>query len=187
MNLFKKLLLFGIFTVSSHNLQAQTFPSKSVDISIGLGISAASNDNDVSGSGFYAQGEFVYSFNTWFALRPYAGLLLTSSDNDDSLISSFESSANIALVGGKGRLTAPIPWVAPYIEIGIGASIGNIITRTAFEDIDTSGITYHIPFTLGLSLGKNNGVDVAFVYYFHPTANQFSGAASVGISIPLKK
>jgi len=90
------------------------------------------------------------------------------------------------LLGGKARITAPIPWVAPYVEGGIGASIGSFETVTPGTSLQASGLIYHIPFTVGLSLGPWHNVDVAFTYYFHPTVRQYAGAAAFGISIPLK-
>lgn len=83
-------------------------------------------------------------------------------------------------------MRAPIPYVAPYFEIGIGASIGKFETLTAFDDIDKSGIISHIPFAFGLELGKNNNVDLGFTYYFQPSVEQFAGAFAVGITFPLK-
>ena len=90
------------------------------------------------------------------------------------------------LLGGKARVKAPIRWVAPYIEIGIGTSIGKFETITAYDNIDKSGIIYHIPFSLGLELGRNNNVDLGLVYYFQPSVEQFVGAITVGITFPLK-
>ena len=89
------------------------------------------------------------------------------------------------LLGGKVRVRAPIPWVAPYVEIGIGTSIGKFETLTAFDNIDKSGIIYHIPFSIGLELGKNNNVDLGFTYYFQPSVEQYVGAIAVGITFPL--
>lgn len=87
-------------------------------------------------------------------------------------------------MGTKARFRAPIRWFAPYIELGIGASIGEFETFTAFTAIKKNGIIYNIPFSLGVELGRNNGVDLGFVYYFQPTVEQFLGAFAVGITIP---
>jgi len=45
---------------------------------------------------------------------------------------------------------------------------------------------YHIPFSFGLELGRNNNVDLGFAYYFQPNIEQFAGAFALGITIPLK-
>ena len=82
-------------------------------------------------------------------------------------------------------MTAPIPYVAPYLEIGIGASIGSFITFTPTTDIEKKGIISHVPFTIGLELGKNRDIDLAFVYYYQNSVEHFTGAAAIGISIPL--
>ena len=112
---------------------------------------------------------------------------MTSSNgkdlNDNPTNEKAESKA--FLLGGKARVRAPIPWVAPYVEIGIGTSIGKFETLTAFDNIDKVGIIYHIPFAFGLELGKNNNVDLGFTYYFQPSVEQFVGAFSVGITFPL--
>jgi hypothetical protein len=113
---------------------------------------------------------------------------LTSSNgkdlNDNPTDEKAESKA--FLLGGKARVRAPIPWVAPYIEIGIGTSIGKFETLTAFDNIDKSGLIYHIPISLGLELGRNNNVDLGFAYYLRPSVEQYTGAFAVGITFPLK-
>ncbi|MGB5377414.1 hypothetical protein [Muriicola sp.] len=76
--------------------------------------------------------------------------------------------------------------MAPFVEGGIGASIGSFETFTPIRDLQSANFIYHIPFTLGLALGPKNNIDVAFTYYFHPTVRQYAGAAALGISIPLK-
>lgn len=43
-----------------------------------------------------------------------------------------------------------------------------------------------MPFSLGLELGKNNNVDLAFTYYFQPSVEQYVGAFAVGLKFPLK-
>ena len=153
---------------------------------MGLGISTPFNDVDILGTGFYAQGEYVWAPTKWFSLRPYAGVIFTSTNDDDidDALRGSEVSANAFLLGGKTRVAAPIPWVAPYIEIGVGASIGSFETVTPFLSRKVSGLSVHVPFTLGLALGRNNNIDLAFVYYAHPSAEQLSGAFAVGFSFP---
>ena len=89
------------------------------------------------------------------------------------------------MLGGKTRIRIPIPWVAPYVEIGMGASIGKYRTQTAVDDIDKSGIIHHIPISFGVELGKNNNVDLGLAYYFQPSVEQYVGALAVGITFPM--
>lgn len=169
--------------------KAQFIKEKSINAQIGYGMSAPNNSADkIVSEGFFLQGDLVLKVLSWVELRPYAGLILTNSTgknlNGNPTNEKVESKA--FLIGGKTRLRAPIPWVAPYAELGIGVSIGKFETFTAFTDINKSGVIYHIPFSLGLELGRKNNVDLGFMYYFQPIVEQYAGAFSVGISIPLK-
>jgi hypothetical protein len=186
----KKALILIVILLISNFATAQFIKETSINAQIGYGITVPDNSEDnVINSGFYAQGELVLKVTSWLSLRPYAGLILTNSNekdvNDEPTDERAESKA--FLLGGKARVRAPIPWVAPYMEVGIGTSIGKFETVTAFDAIDKSGIIHHIPFSLGLELGKNHNVDVGFVYYFQPSVEQYVGALAVGITFPLNK
>ncbi len=177
-------LLLAIFAVSQTS--AQFIKEKSLDVSIGYGISVPYDDVDVEGSGFYLQGEYVLTLAKWLDLRPYAGLILAKTKNDNNL-PNYRSDANAFLIGGKLRFTAPIPWVAPYLESGIGASIGSFETFTVFTNITKSGFVFHIPVSVGLKLGPKQNFDFAFTYYFHPSVEQIAGGIALGVSFPLHK
>ncbi|MBR9757272.1 MAG: hypothetical protein GYB39_04260 [Algicola sp.] len=184
----KKTLIILIIVLTSNLAEAQFIKEKSINAQIGYGISVPYESvDDIANRGFFAQGELVLKVTSWFELRPYAGFILTSSNgkdlNDNPTDEKAESKA--FLLGGKARVRAPIPWVAPYVEIGIGTSIGKFETLTAFDNIDKGGIIYHIPFAFGLELGKNNNVDLGLTYYFQPSVEQFVGAFAVGITFPL--
>lgn len=181
----KNLLIFALLFVSVQLFAQQ---KRSIDVLIGLGITAPSENIEVFGQGFYLQGEYVYEISKWVDLRPYAGLILTKTVEPDlQQYKDFKVSTNAFLLGGKVRLTLPIPWVAPYIELGIGASIGKFKTITNKYHIEDSGLTYHLPFSLGIKLGKNHQTDLAFTYYIHNDKQQFAGALAIGFSIPLNK
>lgn len=184
----KKTVTIILIIFASAQVKAQLMKENSINISIGYGLSAAYDDVDIFDSGFYVQGEYVKSISKWFDLRPYAGLILIKSNGKDlnQNPTNYESTSNAFLMGGKARITAPIPWVAPYLEAGIGASIGSFKTLTPLTDIDKSGFILHIPFSLGLELGSKHNFDIAFTYYFQPSVEQFAGAAAFGISFPLK-
>lgn len=184
----RKTILLLLIVFTSSLAKAQFIKEKSIHAQIGYGVSAPNNSADeIVDSGFFAQGELVLKVASWVEFRPYTGFILTNSNgkdlNDNPTDEKAESKA--LLLGGKTRVRAPIPWVAPYVEIGIGTSIGTFETQTAFDNIDKSGIIYHIPFTLGLELGKNNNVDLRLAYYFQPSVEQYAGAFAVGITFPL--
>ncbi|WP_178984687.1 hypothetical protein [Winogradskyella helgolandensis] len=186
----KKALTILIILLTSNILSAQFVKEKSINAIIGYGISVPYDSmDDVADRGLLLQGELVLKVSSWFELRPYAGLILTSSNGKDLNNNPTDEIAESKafLLGGKARLRAPIPWVAPYLELGIGASIGKFETFTYYDDIDKGGIIYHIPFAFGLELGKNNNIDLGFTYYSQPSVKQFVGAMAVGITIPLKK
>ncbi|MCK0109088.1 hypothetical protein MWU58_07270 [Flavobacteriaceae bacterium S0825] len=181
----KKNLLLLIIVLTSNLVRAQFIKEKSINVQIGYGLSTPYNSVDeIVDDGFFAQGELVLKIASWVEFRPYAGFILTNSNgkdlNNNSTNEKAESKA--FLLGGKARVRAPIPWIAPYIEIGIGTSIGKFETLTTFDNVDKSGIIHHIPFSLGLELGKNNNVDLGLIYYLQPSVEQLSGAVAVGIT-----
>lgn len=181
----RKTITIILIILASTQVKAQLIKEKSIDVSIGYGLSAPYDDVDITGSGFYLQGEYVLGLVKWIDIRPYAGLILTKTDDNEQNASEYESTANAFLIGVKTRITAPIPWIAPYIEFGIGASIGSFETVTPYTNIDNRGLIMHIPFSIGLELGPKHNFDIAFTYYFHNSVEQFAGAAAIGISIPL--
>ena len=186
----KRNLIAFILILTSNLVEGQFIKEKSINAQIGYGLSVPNNSiDDIVDDGFFAQGELVLKATSWVEFRPYAGFIFTSSNGEDINGNPTDEKAESKafLLGGKARVRAPIPWVAPYIEIGLGTSIGKFETRTAFDSIDKSGIIYHIPFSLGLELGKNNNVDLGFAYYFQPSIEQYAGAFTVGITFPLNK
>lgn len=185
----KKAIILLLIILSSNLAKAQFIKEKSINAQIGYGLSTPYNSIDeVVATGILIQGELVLKATSWLEMRPYLGFILTNSNgkdlNDNPSDEKAESKA--LLIGGKARVRAPIPWVAPYIEIGIGTSMGRFKTFTAFDTIDKSGVIYHVPFAFGLELGQNNNVDIGFSYYLQPSVEQFAGAFAVGITFPLK-
>lgn len=160
---------------------------ESFAFSVGYGLSAPYDDVNVAATGFYLQGEYVLTLAKWLDMRPYSGLIFTKSNGEDlkENPTSYKATTKAFLFGGKTHIKAPIPWVAPYIEAGVGASIGSSRTLTPYTDIDKSGSILHIPCSIGLELGPNHNFDIAFTYYLHPSMKQFSGAVAFGISIPI--
>ncbi len=185
--ILRNILIVTIFTIFfSNQTQAQPRKGKFMDVSIGLGISAPFDDVDISGSGFYAQGEYVYGLTKWFGVRPYAGFVFTSPDKSNKYDRfGYKVTSSAFLFGAKTRVSAPIPWIAPYFEIGVGASTGTFVTYTPYVNIEEKGLLMHIPFSIGLALGRKHNYEIAFKYYYHPSVKQFSGAAAFGFSFPL--
>jgi hypothetical protein len=185
----KKILVFIILCLSSFQIEAQFVKKKSISANIGYGLSTPYYGGiDVIDSGLYLQGEFVLVIATWLDLRPYSGLILTKSNGKDinQNPTPYKATSRAFLIGGKARIKAPIPWIAPFAEIGIGSSIGNFETLSELSNITKSGIIYHIPFSLGLELGRDHNFEVGLTYYFQPTIEQYAGAFAIGLSIPLK-
>ncbi len=186
--LMKKIFLLLII-LTSYIAEAQFIKEKSINVQIGYGLTAPYNsEDDIVDEGFFAQGEFVLKIASWVDLRPYAGFVITNSSGKDlnNNPTNEKAETKAVLLGGKTRIKAPIPWVAPYLEIGIGTSIGSFETFTAFDAISKSGIIYHIPVSLGLELGRNKNIDVGLAYYFQPSVEQLAGAIAVGVRFPLK-
>lgn len=184
--------VFILFFSNLGNAQPRT--GEFINVSVGLGFSTsnytedygAQDELDIEGNGFYAQGEYIFGITKWFGLRPYAGLILTSADgNDQQNLPEYKVTTKALLLGGKARLCAPIPWVAPFIETGIGTSIGSFETFTPSTNFKKSGVLLHIPLSFGLALGPKNNIEIAATYYFTPAADQFSGAVAAGFTFPL--
>lgn len=172
---------------------AQPRIGESIHASIGIGFSDSyyiqdyGNYEDIGGSGFYAHAEYVLGVTKWFGLRPYAGIILTSNDKDEDQLNqhNYKVTSKAFLLGGKARLCAPIPWIAPFVETGIGASVGTFENYTPTTNIKKNGLLIHIPFSFGLALGPKNNIEVAATYYFHPAAKQFCGALAAGFTFPI--
>ena len=187
-HIMKKVLILLVILTSSL-AEAQFIKEKSINPQIGLGLSAPNNSADeIVDDGFFAQGDLVLKVASWFEMRPYVAFIWTNSNGKDlnGNTTNERAESKALLLGGKARVRAPIPWIAPYAEIGIGTSIGKFETFTTFDEIDRTGIIYHVPFSFGFELGRNNNVDLGFAYYFQPSVEQYAGAFAVGLTFPLK-
>lgn len=142
---------------------------------------------DVMGGGLYLQGEYIIGMKSWFSIRPYAGGIFTSVDKNQNLQNQpqYRVTTNAFLLGAKVRLCAPIPWVAPFIEGGIGTSIGKFETITPNVNFNKTDMLLHIPFSIGLAIGRNNNFEIGISGYFHPAAKQSSGVFALGYNFPL--
>jgi hypothetical protein len=182
------LIVTLIFSIVSNNAAcAQEKKSEYIQASIGLGLVAPNDEkSEVFGSGFYVQAEYVKNFSRFLAVRPYAGLIIASGNDKREGFQQYKIKSNAFMIGAKGRLSIPIPYVAPFLELGIGLSAGSFKTYTPNINKERTGIVPHIPFSLGFALGRNHEFETKFIYYFHDSVEQFSGAAAIGLSFPLK-
>ncbi|MBS7788047.1 hypothetical protein KIH23_12135 [Flavobacterium sp. CYK-55] len=178
------VIFFLLCTALTH---AQLEPGKYISVNVGLGLSAPDDDSEAGGTGFYAHGEYLVSVYKWFSIRPYVGLVNTNPLNPDRALDQlgYEVTTKALFFGSKIRLAAPIPYVAPFIETGMGLSVGAFKTYTEYTDINKKGVFTHIPFSMGLALGKHNNFELGFTYQFHQTVKQSSGTIALGYNFAL--
>ena len=184
---FFLILIFALFF--SNLAKAQT-KGNFIKASIGFGSSTShyeeENTEIIDGFGFYTQGEYIIGLTKWFSVRPYAGAIFTSTDEDKiKNPQGYRVETNAFLLGTKVRLCAPIPWVAPFIETGIGASIGSFETYTNYVDEKKSGLIAHIPVGFGLAVGPRNNVEIGVSFYSNLSTQQSFGGFTVGYFFPL--
>ncbi|WP_095928541.1 hypothetical protein [Flavobacterium sp. ACN2] len=189
--LFTFVLFISLF---SNHLRAQA-TGNFIKASIGYGSSSSyyiedygsQDEVDVMGGGLYLQGEYIIGLKSWFSIRPYAGAIFESVDKDQNLQNQpqYKVTTNAFLMGGKVRLCAPIPWVAPFIEGGIGTSIGKFETFTPNVNFNKSDVLLHIPFSIGLAVGRHNNFEIGISGYFHPAAKQSTAVFALGYNFPL--
>lgn len=175
--------------------KAQPQVGKFINATIGFASSSSyytedygSQDNlDVMGSGLFLQAEYVLGLKSWLGLRPYAATISTKIDGNHGQLNQpkYRVTTRALLVGGKVRLCAPIPWVAPFVEGGIGGSFGTFQTFTPAVNYKKDTVLMHIPVSFGLAIGRKNNLEIGFSGYFHPTAKQSNGAFTAGYSFPI--
>ena len=184
----RKTLTLLIIILASNFVNAQFIKEKLISAQVGLGRTAPNRSTDqVDDNGFFAQGELILKIASWVEFRPYTGFIRTSTDGKDFFGNPSDEKAisKALLIGSKARLLVPIPGLSPYIEVGIGTSIGRFVTSTTFDDIEKTGIIYHTPFTLGVVFGKKRKVDLGYSVYDQPSVKQIVGAFAVGITFRL--
>ncbi len=163
-------------------------PHHALGVSLGLGIVApTSADASGHGQGVVATGEYVFWPSSWFSPRLYAGLEVAPREHDcDRGVTPCDVSGEFGFAGAKGRLLAPIPWVAPYLELGLGAAAGHFSTRSGTSvDRVFDGVTYEVPFSLGLAMGSRRQFELGLQYLIHPEARQVGGGIGIGLRIPV--
>ncbi|MDR7371836.1 hypothetical protein [Flavobacterium aquidurense] len=191
----RKFFFITIFTLFFSNLSKAQTEGNAIKASIGFASSSsyyiesygAQDEVDVMGGGLYLQGEYIFGMTSWFSVRPYVGGIFTSVDEIPDLQNQpqYKVTTNAILLGGKVRFFAPIPWVAPFIEGGIGTSIGKFETLTPNVNFDKSDVLLHIPFSLGLAIGRKHNFEIGISGYFHPAAKQSNAIFALGYTFPL--
>lgn len=70
------LLLFCTVIASfftSYSTYSQPQKGKFINAAVGLGLTAPEDESDASGSGFYAQAEYIYAIRTWLSVKQFSG------------------------------------------------------------------------------------------------------------------
>ena len=158
------------------------------DFEVGFALSHwhAPDDADVNhglGGGGYVKVAYAYALTEWLSPRAYAGFDITGRGLH---CDSCDLRSALGFGGLAVRLTAPIPWIAPFVEGGIGAAFGTIHTKVDnYVDATYHGGYVQVPFSLGLSVGHHHQADVVLGVLYHPRADQIVYIFGFGIREPL--
>lgn len=186
----RSIFIFTVLVILLPNQTKAQTEGNFIKASIGFGSSTShykeENPEIIDGSGFYAQGEYVIGIKKWFSVRPYAGFIITSTSEDKvKNPQNYKVETKAFFLGGKVRFCAPIPWVAPFIESGIGASIGSFETYTNYVNEKKSGVVAHVPISFGLAIGRKNNIELGVSFYSNLSTQQSFGGFTAGYSFPL--
>lgn len=162
-------------------------PLRLLQVLGGVGVTFAEDQDRYSGQGLggYLGAELVFRPGSFFQPRLYAGALATFPDADSCRAAPCDVESKIFFLGAKVRLMAPIPYVGPFVDVGLGASLGYLRTLDLDHDERVRGAAFHIPFALGLAIGKRHELDLSFSYLVHPAQDQVAGAFAFGLGFPL--
>jgi hypothetical protein len=163
---------------------AQAEPDQALGLTAGFAVAVPDSDarRNGGGAGAMLMAEYVKWPGNWFSPRGYAGAVFTSpTPSCDAGVSPCDIRANLVFLGAKLRLLLPIPYVGPFLELGIGASAGHMAARVDQSlDFDTSGVFFDLPFAFGLALGQEHRFQLSFQSLFHPGQSMGTGALSIG-------
>jgi len=155
---------------------------------VGVGPSFAFADTSAqasSGTGVQAEATWVRWPDGWFSPRLGAGLAFSGGGRScDDGLSPCEVLARYLHATARARLMAPIPWVAPYFEVGLGVAVGQHTARVG-QVVDRSGIGagLAVPFALGLAVGPRHEVEVGIQYLSLPTWRLVGGGFLLGFGL----
>jgi hypothetical protein len=158
-----------------------------LQVTAGFGLSFSNWSNAPGdGSGVYGRVDYLFWRDSWFMPKLYSGLLFTRPDGGcGPEITPCDVSSRIVFAGGAARLMAPIPYFGPFVEAGLGVSAGQMTTQSGPENLRWSGVTFHVPYALGVAFGQRHQYELALQYMVHPLQHQTSGAMGVGFGFPL--
>ena len=150
------------------------------------------SESEISGDGWLARLEYDLGATSYLAWKPYLGLLMTWSSGDRSdmdprckrAVVECEATTQAVLLGSKVRLALPIPWFAPFAEIGLGFSLGSSRTET-LQSRRHVNAAFNVPFALGVALGPTHSVELSLPLYQLVGAEQLALGLSLGFRIPL--
>jgi hypothetical protein len=193
------LIWFALSLAAPALVRAEEMPEESTRLpgyramkaSAGIGFVWADDRNGQavqgSGEGFYGSAEYVLRASSWFSPRVYAGLIIAPPRSDcGAHVLPCDVAARFLFGGAKARTLVPIPWIAPFLELGFGVSVGQFSTRSGLAVSQaTNGIAYHVPFSVGVALGEHRQFELAVQYLDHPAQGQTSGALAFGMQFPL--
>jgi len=153
--------------------------------------SNADEDDDIpSDAGLWLSAEYVSGLASFVSLKAYATFIHASEDGEHPGPTcrrdgkDCDVGAHGLMLGGKGRLALPIPWVAPFIELGLGVSGGHFVTDTVAHRFKRN-VLFHLPLALGVALGPDYNAEVALAMYQHFAVQQIVFAFTLSLSIPL--
>lgn len=181
------------FCMGESSLAAQPREGKepSVDLAIGGAMTGLVEGGSATSGGLYLSTSYSVPLEPFVGLRAYGGLLFTfpSGGRDEEECGREECNVSVQgmLLGGKARVAAPIPWVAPFAEAGVGLTLGAVTTQTAVDDIrlGPAGATIHVPLAFGVALGTMRETELAVQAIFHPEAKQYTATLSIAVCVPV--
>jgi hypothetical protein len=158
-----------------------------IGVAAGIGYTDPLDSVPGSGSGGFAEIEYTYRAVEWLTPGGYVGTLITGSREDcGSGVEPCDVSASVGLIGVRLRLMAPVPYVAPFVEGGVGASLGSVETRVGQVVAESSsGVTVHLPVAVGLALGEFHEFEIGLRYLFHPRERQVGSAFALGFGFAI--
>jgi hypothetical protein len=157
----------------------------------GLGISFPQSHRDGHGLGGSLVYEQLLVGPRWASVRAYGGAFFSRSDQASCVgnLQVCDVSSQIGVGGAKVRFLVPIPYVAPFIEVGAGLSAGSITTRIpaygSLPEINEGefGLLFHIPAGLGLAFGRRHQHKISLDYFSYPGQDHVTGTVSLGIGL----